>query len=704
MSLSNLTALMNSFYQQQQSGMAHVGEVVVEQPLPVVDESGIPIDITTNSSGMSIDPHSGISVNEHPIPSNSQTSEFANNDSVPSDVSYDINLDASQNQMRKRSIRNKYTRPCDACSLRKVKCDLNTPCSRCTARNLPCTNNRVRKKCGPKHLHKKTRDIINEMSRNPELEQPTENCAVQKISQDKSILHSFTPSIRIEKSLSCLHVYQTWYYGVWPVISVAHLMSRLVRNNRDSGTTSMIVGSDSLTAYALSCALSAAIMVQATFFSSNSDLIKLPTDVEPIDFANEALKARELSKFRMHPTPDTLLTSFFLYAYYINLKGGTTSAIVYLREAISIAQILGLHNESTYLDKPSPEVHRLRKIYYMLLVTERFMCIEDDVPVILEPLIPFPSINDEEYSTLICGFIELIKVFAIPDKKFFDRIALLKFKDNNPIQAKELHSSSNSYLSSSWIVQIQQQLDTIQKNNEVPEVQKVNIIVSKYWMKSLIWHLAKKFNLLLNQNKMDPNDILSGLYPTSIAKRFLEDVSNLPLFAFELNGPGACFKIVEIADGLIDSIILCGIRRGDNHVSYGYLRSIFNLISKLKNDLSLPLDIYHKIERFLIDNTSTNNMNGAGYISEISEEDEEERRKSLDSSISHTSPFTQMSMAFSMYPQGPIEMQPTPPPKRNDFSFNQDPAFNSDKFYENFPNQNESTTPINLTEDSFRFP
>lgn len=55
-------------------------------------------------------------------------------------------------------------RACDACAIRKVKCDTQRPCGHCVANDLNCTQLRERKKSGPKNLHKKTLASINSLS------------------------------------------------------------------------------------------------------------------------------------------------------------------------------------------------------------------------------------------------------------------------------------------------------------------------------------------------------------------------------------------------------------------------------------------------------------------------------------------------------------------------------------------------------------
>lgn len=119
---------------------------------------------------------------------------------------------------------------------------------------------------------------------------------------------------------------------------------------------------------------------------------------------------------------------------------------------------------------------------------------------------------------------------------------------------------------------IQMELDSIRISPIAPDIQKANIMVSKYWMKALTWKITRSNNLL-----DDFNVSLSVNYPLEMVKRFLFEIKELPLSAFESNGPGVGFKLLTMATGLIDSIDLSG-----NSSGYDYLQQIFDLISKLK--------------------------------------------------------------------------------------------------------------------------
>lgn len=57
--------------------------------------------------------------------------------------------------------RKRKSRACDACSVRKTKCDDTRPCRHCINNNLECTELRQRKKLGPKNLRQKTIASIN---------------------------------------------------------------------------------------------------------------------------------------------------------------------------------------------------------------------------------------------------------------------------------------------------------------------------------------------------------------------------------------------------------------------------------------------------------------------------------------------------------------------------------------------------------------
>lgn len=61
--------------------------------------------------------------------------------------------------------RKKHIRACDACAIRKTKCEETRPCRNCRNNGLECTELRERKKMGPKTLRKRTIELIHLLER-----------------------------------------------------------------------------------------------------------------------------------------------------------------------------------------------------------------------------------------------------------------------------------------------------------------------------------------------------------------------------------------------------------------------------------------------------------------------------------------------------------------------------------------------------------
>lgn len=475
-------------------------------------------------------------------------------------------------QGENKKIRPKYIRPCDECSRRRVRCEQMRPCFRCKDQDIPCTDKRGRRKPGPKINLYKTRHEIDSYG-----------------ADGLSTLDTKMTNISFDELFPFLQMYQSWFYGIWPVLSIDTLTGRILETLKENKPD------EGFNAYALGCAVCAAISRRINFVTSDKP-IKIPNSHQPNYFAAEVLRIRYLNNHRDKPCEDTLLSCFFLYCYYGISDGGIPSAISYLREAISIAQILRLHDINIYTDMGEQEVHRMRKIYYMLLITERYMCIEDKLPIVLDPTIPYPTLENEEYPTILEGFMELVRVFSSPNRKFFDNISIDLHTSSLANISEQLLQGSDDSLSTQLIIKIQDRLQAVNIKHYMSEIQQVNVLLSQHWMKCLAWHISKK--QLLLTDRMTSENCLSMQFPIKIARDFLSFAEHLPLFAFELNGRGARLKLLEIADSLAESYKASPKfnYRYDEIVAPQVLERIFKLIRSLKSNVPLPRSLYHNIE------------------------------------------------------------------------------------------------------------
>lgn len=468
-------------------------------------------------------------------------------------------LNLGNYKLSRNTKRARYSRPCDKCAQTKVKCDCQLPCSRCVKRNTPCTLNRFRQK----------REALSK-----DAESSTAKLSIMNLPK------TLGNTITIGRLIPFLHIYRSYYYGNWPIFPVMSLLRRayLIGNGPIEATT------ENTLCYSLLCAVAAAISNQLTFLISENPINFKLNGVDPAVFADEAIRIRNMVNFRALQTMDNVLISFLLYIYYVNIQGGMSCGLMYMKEAINFIQLMKLHDPKVYQSKSPREIHILTKFYYMLLISERYMCIEENLPVCLEPSIPLPVAEDDEDPIRMRGFLELVKSFAAPNRTFFD--TLVNYYSNGNI------SQTSWVPKRPWIVQVQENLNSIEFAHASGQTQYMNVILSKHWMRSLVWNISLQSNILMESSE---HASLSFAYPVCIASDFLNDTKDCSDFAFESNGPGLCVKILEIANGVADSI-----NQTNNLSHISILQTLFDLVSKYRNDIAMPQSIYTKVQDFIL--------------------------------------------------------------------------------------------------------
>jgi Fungal Zn(2)-Cys(6) binuclear cluster domain len=233
--------------------------------------------------------------------------------------------------------------PCDACALRRVKCDGNNPCWICIKNDQPCTFLRVRRRRGPKGPRKSTKAKLEQFQAQLSLPR-TDPIPDQR-------------PISLAAYFTYLDVYKDALYTTWPIVSIDSLKSRL-----NDGRT---IDYES---YALAAALSAATIVQLKL--SRSEAMTEASVMEAEDFVKECLRHRNQCNYQNTITINLLLTSLFLHMYYAN-TGQMNAATFALRETITYADLLRL-GDSTTLDSLCRDERELQlRIFWVLFVTER---------------------------------------------------------------------------------------------------------------------------------------------------------------------------------------------------------------------------------------------------------------------------------------------------------------------------------------------
>lgn len=154
-----------------------------------------------------------------------------------------------------------------------------------------------------------------------------------------------------------LCVYRLRLFPVWPIVDVEEVMGDLHRDPNNMG------------AYALANAIGAATIAQLKLDSPESGDTATGASMEAECQRAIALLRKDGGDSAMNI--NALRVSFFLHVYHENRSPGGSNSLLYLREAITMAQIMGLHREATYFSMTTREQQMRRRILSLLFVTER---------------------------------------------------------------------------------------------------------------------------------------------------------------------------------------------------------------------------------------------------------------------------------------------------------------------------------------------
>jgi hypothetical protein len=297
-------------------------------------------------------------------------------------------------------------RVCDACAVRRVRCDGLSPCIRCTDAGLDCTRVRPRLKSGPKGVKKRTLerlakvkgvqpciqplrpedlrslansnnspvaethsppDDVNHVAGNgsnleshitepwPAFDREDVIMDAARLEQDTwTDIPTYPYNITVDHLLLYLDIYHHKLYPVWPIA------------NKDSLTTRLCLLTPDPEAYVLASSICLATVLQLQLTASDLDGSLL----QPELIMDEIESLRRTQDYREHPSIDSLRSSFFLHVAYLHMRKQRTSTLT-LREAISVAHMLDLHKASHYENLSAEDTGDHLRMLWLLFITER---------------------------------------------------------------------------------------------------------------------------------------------------------------------------------------------------------------------------------------------------------------------------------------------------------------------------------------------
>ena len=278
----------------------------------------------------------------------------------------------------------------------------------------------------------------------------------------------------------------------------------------------------------------------------------------------EVSRVRKGLDYIEHHTVWSVVTSFFFFGSYFCLDRQNL-AWFHLREATTLAQLLGMQEEASYRMPDVVESSRRRRLYWLLFCTERAYALQQHRPLTLHATIDLPTLEDDPSETVeLSGFLHLVKLFRPFDDTFIG-----------------LWNKSKTGATTSWLSQMQQQLaDALPVYLQCTECQAVDLKVSLQWLRTMVWQLSISHGFL---SSAAADNAMSFKFPIEISRDLVTATSNFSQQSMEVHGIGLVEKLFDIACTLTD-VISC-VPTEEASFDFGprdYLNQLMTLISNLR--------------------------------------------------------------------------------------------------------------------------
>lgn len=449
-------------------------------------------------------------------------------------------------------------RACDACHRRKVKCigDGTRPCKNCTCAGLTCTYNAIPQKKGPKGSRAK---VISELREN---QRQTQLAAVQRHGIEEaphSAAHLRKAGLlSMEMITTCVDYFFANLYPTQPIlhrVKVGETIGQMEVN---------------IEAYCLVTSLCAYMMIQPNMVLPSGAFNDLEVPPQPSlelgqQLLKETLRVRKGYDYVEAPTVWSVITSFFLFGSYFCLDKHNT-AWFHLREASTLAQLMGMHEESHYqISGDVIENSRKRRLYWLLFVTERAYALQQHRPLTLHTTINPPSLDEDPSETVeLSGFVHLVNLFRPFDDTFVG-----------------LWNKNRTGCTTEWLARLQQQLsDALPMYLRSTESQAVDLRTSQQWLRTMVWQLSISHGFLSSATS---DNAMSFKYPIEISRDLVSSAANFSQQAMEVHGIGLVEKLFDVACTLTD--VMSCVPYEQHTFEYGprdYLNQLMSLISTLR--------------------------------------------------------------------------------------------------------------------------
>lgn len=452
----------------------------------------------------------------------------------------------------------KVRQACDPCHVRKVRCDGCKPCANCLDLTIDCTYLAVHRKTGPKGPRYARRQVQQTSSlSDPISRSGGVSCTVpvtKRTTEEERLATGPASSLfQVSSRLSpevirwCLDAYFEHKYPLTPILHRGQVEARLW----DSPI--------SPEHYSLVAACCAVIALSPEILPPPPSELIIP----PADFLiSETIRAREQCNVSENQSLTHVQISFFLYAVYF-CKDKDNAAWYYLRESITMLQTLRLHEETTYSTAEDPLLVTYgRRMFWVLFITERAYALQRNRPITLQETLSLPDIDSSgSDAEILLGFLDLVSLF-----RHFDGDFIATWNSATQSDAADLERLST----------LQGLLKyTLPNVSNYTPIQQADLLVSRQWLKIIVWKLCVSRSILSITNS---EDVMSLHYPATIARDVVLASRLVSTQAFEANGIGILEKVFDVGCSLADLLSLVPVSGRGSTMDVGPIDTLMEIV------------------------------------------------------------------------------------------------------------------------------
>ncbi|KAF2266324.1 hypothetical protein CC78DRAFT_513788 [Lojkania enalia] len=409
----------------------------------------------------------------------------------------------------------RVSKACDACKLRKVKCNGRERCQQCSHLGLHCIYSASTK---PRAQGKRGRII---------LEYKNKTSITKTTSPPVLVASPTQPEYDQAFFLDLIPDYMEMIYSFHPVITENELRKYIKAMDTDQEAKSFIYAFGGCT-------------LNLTRYGDKRTEDVLQTIKTLLKYSIETLKP-PYANFRSSVL--RAMQSLFLHNCLMSMQA-SDAAFYYMRDAISAIELLRVDDKELMATLPPPERARRQRLHWQAFIHERFVAILDYRQAISRPLECLPEDDPTIPLSVQTGFNQIIKLFRLVDTDFLKNW---------------LGSQSPGSVPSAWIEAKSRELEGEDVDYSeghslalLTTMQRADLAITREWLRTLVWRLAMSQALLSTRPS---KDCLTLLFPIRLSQNLRQQVTGMSRDDIEVHGSSIVQKLFEITDTIADVLI-----------------------------------------------------------------------------------------------------------------------------------------------------